>query len=862
MEKNLDKKKEQFEIPEDKWVYMRILEDYAEKSSWQDWKIGRDLYQNFFDANNYTLDGVTTDIVDNDDGSHTLLISAEAEYDFRRLTQLGGGYKRDKDTAAGGFHEGAKMVAFFALRDHNIDTITYGSGNWKLDFDLKQLEETDKQTTPEDKQNLKAFYAHVTKEKYIKGNYVKITSEYRNVLEEFAKGKNFFVSSENPDIQPKERAGGKDQVIKFGKKGKIIVLPPKQMGALYFNGMKIHVDREEYGIPGLTIVSSGTPKNLNISRDRESIHHWQIEELLIPHMVEDLTLDNAELALMSLEDFFDKKNRGEPQTLISALVNKLKGVRNVDFDPKYYAADVEDKYINQFSGLFSVLCHRELADVGMQRASEAIEEVVEMREILPSPEEEKKIVMLHEIAKDLFGNPEAMMQFQRHLFAQHNRTGNITFDEDLLKKVYQRISPKNVKLFIGNSPSLRGSAEKGMDHIWIEKNTLGGDMPNAMATIIHENCHEIGDDYSASFGYMLTTMLKILGDRMKEIALNPTSEQSRKWAKWFQQWDQVSVPEKWTFVHLDDIVSSKEDLIDSEYQWKYIKYDEKKGLEEYMRKKGYKDAKKSVKAFREFYFENILNNNVVIEHQKIAQMIGNEESEYKQKTELARLRNDVEEALRDIFILLPSAQEAIKNAQKDTATLNDEQFITLINTIEKQLAVDPNDKKAMKSFREKYKNDLPEAKQSAIEVQKMIRQMLDDYMQFKTAYEEGDIYQQYEKSLKKMHFYFIDHGYHINLMPLINAEAIGLYLIQSIIDRFDSFQSPDAAANEASQAIETALDIAKQSRNRVHGTINLHKVIINVLADLRNMIASSQSHHRDTYIAIAQAMYMTFLEKQ
>src|SRR3989344_4186908 len=70
-----------------KLEYLKILDTYG--ISWSIEKTASDALQNFFDANNKTLDDIDIKI-HNEKDDYTIKIIGKDEYDFRRLTHLGG----------------------------------------------------------------------------------------------------------------------------------------------------------------------------------------------------------------------------------------------------------------------------------------------------------------------------------------------------------------------------------------------------------------------------------------------------------------------------------------------------------------------------------------------------------------------------------------------------------------------------------------------------------------------------------------------------------------------------------------------------------------------------------------------------
>lgn len=113
--------------------YTGILEDYV-KNTWPRERIGRDAWQNFFDSNHFTVDGVDTAFRTREDNTYEITLSNKVEYPYSRLLSLGGGFKEDSKRAAGGHHEGTRIFSLMLLRDYQAEEITFGSGDWEMNF--------------------------------------------------------------------------------------------------------------------------------------------------------------------------------------------------------------------------------------------------------------------------------------------------------------------------------------------------------------------------------------------------------------------------------------------------------------------------------------------------------------------------------------------------------------------------------------------------------------------------------------------------------------------------------------------------------------------------------------------------------
>jgi len=530
-----------FEKGLERGYYLGILENYMAKARWDRERVARDTWQNFFDANKFTLDGVKLETQEDENGA-TIRIKGDAEYPYTRLLHLGGGYKEDPKKSAGGHHEGTKIMALHMLRDFGFSKVLFRSQNWELEFYLDRPPEG---STEED---IKGLYVKLKKNTIPhKGNDIFLTADDPEMTKIFSDARNLFYHSNNPDFQ-NPTTDNKKAGFSFHH---------GTPGNFYLNGQRIHYDtRGKWEtLPHFTFWSHETPETkkytLNLSRDRDVITEREVELVYLEFLVDSLSKEELEKTLAILEPFYTLPDNPLKDIRENYMGNKLLELvvkryallkKKMSFDKDHVALD-EEGFLETLKGLGFKPCHPYLASVGMIRASDMKNEILELKEYLPTPEHEKRIENLQLLARDIL---------------QTTDTRTIAHIENLLgvKRgnavgALQRLSDlnaKTIRLFEGKHPYLKGLYDE--QFVWVSKDSL--ETPNiedALATYLHELCHKFGDDQSEIFSYALTDVLRRLA---KYARTNPEKINAIQ-----QEWETVRIDRAWkTIQDLDTHLST------------------------------------------------------------------------------------------------------------------------------------------------------------------------------------------------------------------------------------------------------------------------------------------------------------------
>lgn len=173
--------------------YLGILDSYG--VSWSLEKAARDVWQNFFDSNKQTVDGIDISI-EKWGREYVIHLQSPATYDHRLLLHLGGTTKAEEHFTAGGLGEGTKVLALVLLRDYAFSQVQFGSGEWTVDFVLDKL--------PKDEyiEHRKGLFARVQhRAPPFLGNFVELKTRNEQHAAAFWKARDLFYHAQNPDFK-------------------------------------------------------------------------------------------------------------------------------------------------------------------------------------------------------------------------------------------------------------------------------------------------------------------------------------------------------------------------------------------------------------------------------------------------------------------------------------------------------------------------------------------------------------------------------------------------------------------------------------------------------------------------------------
>lgn len=455
--------------------------------SWDIQKCGRDVWQNFFDANQGTLDGIQyrrEGFIDkHGKAASRIMIFGEQTYDWRLLTLIGGTTKGIGQETAGGFGEGAKLLALALLRDYRFEKVEFGSEDWRLNFRIGDLD-MDRSPTP-----MQGVFGDVSRSTLdFPGNYILLESKDYQKIDEIEAARFFFRSSENTDFDS-PTIEARDHTGLFGFK----YLPPRSFGAippkgrLYVAGQRRHYDTRPKDGDWHTVTGLNLWTSRDISfgdRDRGAVDSYKVAAELLRPMVRASSQDETLGAITTMEPSwsYDRRYTIDIQ-LLSMFIANYRG--KLTFNPKYLAVDNNDlarTYEAHLKQAGYELCLADLSKIGMRTVSDLIREMTNHKEVEHTPEQQRQIEVLEGAARVI------------------NRAS----------KIGKSIIGGQVKLYSNEAEKtfFDGQHKKGI--IWLAREVLrDGSFSKALSTYLHETDHLYGSDESAEFSYALTTTLEM-----------------------------------------------------------------------------------------------------------------------------------------------------------------------------------------------------------------------------------------------------------------------------------------------------------------------------------------------------------------
>jgi len=488
-----------------------LLENYMKDNPWTREQAARDIWQNFFDANKFTTEGLEMDYTQ-ENGKTSVKISGSSTFPYNRLFSLGAGFKDDPTRAAGGKHEGSKVLALSLLRDYGCDKVVFGSGDWVVTFYLAEPPEgaVDSQMSKQ-----RAMYAKLEdSEEYVEGSYISLTSSDQALGQEIVSGRDLFYRENHPDfINP-------DVVT---SKGGFKILGKGNYGNFYLNGQRIKTtgsgkDTHWNNLDGVSFWTTETPvvsgKKLTLGRDRDGLGIFSINELAVPFVVESMSSTELVSTFNKLESWFEHTGESVfssvPKMILVNIIAafKRKGIK-MSFPPSCLAMDVEISYSDAdgrraaddkmatLKGLGYKICMKELGDIGMNKMSTREAEIMKIEKVEPNKRERERIELLEMIVEDFINSTKKSSSAATLMGHSDLKQGG----ED-----FKNVPFRKIQLFGMKHPYLAGKYVDG--EVWISREEIHSqDLHAVLATYLHELCHSFGSDQSATFSYALTELL-------------------------------------------------------------------------------------------------------------------------------------------------------------------------------------------------------------------------------------------------------------------------------------------------------------------------------------------------------------------
>ena len=466
---------------------------------WENSRLARDLIQNFYDGNGYTMEGVDIQVEKVGD-KYNVKISGKGIYDYDRVLNFGYGSKVNDTRSAGQHGEGSKIVLGNLLYSRGADHVKYSAGKWELDF---TADKTKKPSESEIMQTLTEV------EKAQDGTSLEFETTDLDLVKELVKAKDYFYSPQNKDF-----ANLDFENDYFGMK----FLPEGEKGNMYV--IQRYEVEESEGLDGtmdgmtlifktkpedqtLTELNNGMPFSLETGRNRVALSRQKITEMITRYAktLSDEQLINI-IGNMKEVYLFDNQNKN---THILEGFAKAAQERNLKIDfghDDYIAVDryPDDQDVHFAKMMGKTLVTHEMALVGvpdlysyMQANKGHRTPVTELTET-----QAHKLQILEETIKMFSDNLDL------------SNCGIITRGEaEAPKYLYEPTEKDNT---LAEAIISQGNDRTYQGH-WVKADYLdSGDFFDLVATWLHETSHKVAGDGQKEFNDRLIKLEQLIVD--------------------------------------------------------------------------------------------------------------------------------------------------------------------------------------------------------------------------------------------------------------------------------------------------------------------------------------------------------------
>ncbi|MFH1129421.1 MAG: hypothetical protein V1686_01660 [Patescibacteria group bacterium] len=481
-----DFEKTSFEKQIEKGFYTGYAEDYGVE--WSLEKAACDSWQNFFDANGGTLDGIEFFVESDDnekDPKSKVIINGDANYDWRTLRHTGISDKPDKERAAGGFGEGTKMLSLTMLRDFDAD-IKFACDDWELEFYLDNIPKDQLAKDKRDKELRGLFIKKYKTEKPIKGNKLEIVFHGEKSKEEaqaITDARELFYSKENEDFQEpsfNDPDVGGFKILPINEKGNYS-WERRFKGNFYHAGQRISCrEREKWNtVYDVNIWTwKKILKDASADRDRGMVTYWELKEEVLPLIVDAMDKKDLEKSIYDFKSLWPEMSGAqEGCSLLEMMAEKASKEKiKFNFEKEFLARDrMPNWIIDLLKSQGYKICPDFMAKIGMKGVIEKFKELQNHTKIEASEKENEKIEYLKGVAKE------------------------IGLDESDIKDIWLFNIKDENSIFSGQYNDL---------FYWIAQEDFGKDFLDVIDLYFHEAAHKAGSHGNPQFEYHLEELKK------------------------------------------------------------------------------------------------------------------------------------------------------------------------------------------------------------------------------------------------------------------------------------------------------------------------------------------------------------------
>lgn len=455
---------------------------YGTKLQWSNFKIARDLLQNYYDGHGHTLEGVNIEVNKTADGKYKIKISGESSWDYSHLDQMGSSTKHDP-LDAGGYGEGTRAVAVSLLSKADITNVKYASGDWAMTYGRSS-------------DDLKSAYMTQTLSKNsekVKGSTVEFETENADIAHKLLEAKDYFNHPHNPDFK---NLDFENEFFGFklkddGAKGNIYLIQRYETDGESNNGLRgaTIVFKTQPNHPTLVEKSGGEQFELGTGVDRAQIPSYDVNRILSRY-VKTMTDEELTQTISSMEKFWGESGT-EKDRLNDMYVPFVREAHRrglgIDFKDAHYVYldKPSTSSYDMAKNLGYKIANKSMKDVGMQSfyAKDASKLPHQ-----PTEEQSKEIRLLEEgvrilqectdlSTKDLLNSDEVNKPTYMFSEGDHGTGAEAIIEGGEYQGHWMRDSHLLLQNYVGN-----------------------------LATFLHEISHKSGGDETKVFSRQLTKL--------------------------------------------------------------------------------------------------------------------------------------------------------------------------------------------------------------------------------------------------------------------------------------------------------------------------------------------------------------------
>lgn len=455
---------------------------YGTKLQWSNFKIARDLLQNYYDGHGHTLEGVNIEVNKTADGKYKIKISGESSWDYSHLDQMGSSTKHDP-LDAGGYGEGTRAVAVSLLSKADITNVKYASGDWAMTYGRSS-------------DDLKSAYMTQTLSKNnekVKGSTVEFETENADIAHKLLEAKDYFNHPHNPDFK---NLDFENEFFGFklkddGAKGNIYLIQRYETDGESNNGLRgaTIVFKTQPNHPTLVEKSGGEQFELGTGVDRAQIPSYDVNRILSRY-IKTMTDEELTQTISSMEKFWGESGT-EKDRLNDMYVPFVKEAHRrglgIDFKDAHYVYldKPSTSSYDMAKNMGYKIANKSMKDVGMQSFNAKDESKLPHQ---PTEEQSKEIRLLEEgvrilqectdlSTKDLLNSDEVTKPTYMFSEGDHGTGAEAIIEGGEYQGHWMRDSHLLLQNYVGN-----------------------------LATFLHEISHKAGGDTSEVFSMQLTKL--------------------------------------------------------------------------------------------------------------------------------------------------------------------------------------------------------------------------------------------------------------------------------------------------------------------------------------------------------------------